>query len=240
MAALSGTALAGFVATVAVIALVFVLGVALLARPAGESAAATRRWSLLALAVIAALLGPPAALARAGVLARSDVLPPPAALLLVAVTLTTVLLAASPLGARLASGIGLAGLVGYQAFRIPVEWFLHRGFEEGVVPVQMTWSGLNFDVATGGTALVLAIAALRRPLPRGLVLAWNLVGLALLANIVTIAVLSLPLPFRRFLNEPANLLPLQFPTVWLPTFLVQAALFGHLVVFRKLWSERGR
>ena len=33
------------------------------------------------------------------------------------------------------------------------------------------------------------------------------------------------------MNEPANRLPSMFPYVWLPTFLVQAALFGHLLVF---------
>lgn len=62
----------------------------------------------------------------------------------------------------------------------------------------------------------------------------NLLGLGLLANIVAIAVLSTPVPFRAFMNEPANRLPSMFPYVWLPTFLVQAALFGHLLVFRAL------
>jgi hypothetical protein len=154
--------------------------------------------------------------------------------LLVCVTLATVALAFSPLGTRLALGLGLAGLIGYQAFRIPVEWFLHRAFVEGVAPVQMTWAGLNFDVLSGASALALGLAARRRRLPRSLVLFWNVAGLALLANIVTIAVLSLPLPLRRFPEPPANVLPLHLPTVWLPSFLVQAALFGHLLVFRKL------
>jgi hypothetical protein len=36
------------------------------------------------------------------------------------------------------------------------------------------------------------------------------------------------------MNDPANLLPSTFPYVWLPTFLVQAALFGHLLVFRAI------
>jgi hypothetical protein len=40
------------------------------------------------------------------------------------------------------------------------------------------------------------------------------------------------------MNEPANLLPGMFPYVWLPTFLVQAALFGHLVVFRALMRRK--
>jgi hypothetical protein len=70
------------------------------------------------------------------------------------------------------------------------------------------------------------------------VLAWNILGLALLANIVTIAILSTPVPFRRFIDGPPNLLPSEVPYVWLPSFLVQLALAGHVLVFRRLWSER--
>jgi hypothetical protein len=231
---LSPLALAVFLATVAAVASAFVASVGWWARPAGESAAASRRWRIAALAVLVLPLGLPALLAQVGLLERVDARPPPAVVLLVCVTLATVALAFSPLGTRLVLGLGIAGLVGYQAFRIPVEWFLHRAFVEGAVPVQMTWKGLNFDVLSGASALALGFAASRRPLPRALVLGWNLAGLALLANIVTIAVLSLPLPFRRFPDPPANLLPLHFPVVWLPSFGVQAALFGHLLVFRKL------
>ena len=72
------------------------------------------------------------------------------------------------------------------------------------------------------------------PMPKAALWFWNLVGLALLINIVTIAVLSAPLPIRMFHNEPANTLVAFFPYIWLPTFLVQAALGGHLLVFRYL------
>jgi hypothetical protein len=67
-----------------------------------------------------------------------------------------------------------------------------------------------------------------------MVLAWNLLGLALLLNILTIAVLATPVPFRQFTDGPPNLLPSTFPYVWLPSFLVQLALASHLLVFRKL------
>jgi hypothetical protein len=70
------------------------------------------------------------------------------------------------------------------------------------------------------------------------VVAWNVLGLALLANIVAIAVLATPTPFHHFVNEPPNLLPSTFPYVWLPTFLVPAALFGHLLVFRAIRGQR--
>ncbi|HKQ78896.1 MAG TPA: hypothetical protein VJ810_34675 [Blastocatellia bacterium] len=63
-------------------------------------------------------------------------------------------------------------------------------------------------------------------------------GLALLINIVTIAILSAPTPLRKFFNEPANTFVTYFPFVWLPAFLVQAAWFGHLLVFRRLRQTR--
>jgi hypothetical protein len=66
------------------------------------------------------------------------------------------------------------------------------------------------------------------------VLAWNVLGLALLVNIVAIAILSLPGPLRVFLAGPPNVLVLRVPYVWLPGFLVMVALAGHILVFRAL------
>jgi hypothetical protein len=63
--------------------------------------------------------------------------------------------------------------------------------------------------------------------------AWNLLGLGLLINIVTIAILSMPTPMRRF-EGPANVFVATFPYVWLPTVMVSAALLGHLLVARRL------
>ncbi len=187
----------------------------------------------LAAAGMIAWLVVPAALARAGLLDRWTP-PAPALLLTGIVTVGTIVLACSRVGARLAASAPLAGLVGYQVFRVPVELLLHRLYLEGVVPVQMTYAGRNFDILSGLGAAALAIALLAGRRPRALTMIWNVGGLLLLANIVGIAVLSTPSPFRHFLEDPPNRLPGTFPFVWLPTFLVQAALFGHLVTFRAL------
>ncbi|MGH7584977.1 MAG: hypothetical protein ACREMH_01910 [Gemmatimonadales bacterium] len=180
-------------------------------------------------------LAVPGVLAAGGALGRYDPLPAPALVLLLTQALVTVALVSTRAGSLLASSIPLGAVVALQAFRIPVEIVLHRLYVEGVVPVQMTWSGRNFDVVTGLTGLVLGGWILSgRTVPRGVVLAWNVLGLALLANIVTVAALSTPVPFRRFLEGPPNLLPGTFPWIWLPSFLVQVALASHLLVFRKL------
>ena len=108
---------------------------------------------------------------------------------------------------------------------------LHR---EGALPVQMTFEGLNFDVVSGLSARALGAILWRGRLPRWVVLAWNVIGLALLLNIVVIAVLSMPTRLRVFAAEPPNVLVAEPPFVLLPPVLVQAALFGHLLVFRRL------
>lgn len=213
-----------------VLAMAVVASVALVrARPSG---AATPVAPILGM--IAVYLVVPALLAGTGRLDRYDPLPAPGLLLVLGVTIVTIVLMFSRLGSRLAA-LPLAALVGFQAFRIPVELLLHRLAVEGVIPVEMSYSGRNFDIISGitGGALGLWLAAGRR-VPRGVLVAWNVLGLLLLANIVTVAVLATPTSFRVFTDGPPNLLPSSVPYVWLPTFLVQLALAGHLLVFRRL------
>jgi hypothetical protein len=177
----------------------------------------------------------PALLASQGALDSYAPLPTLGLGVMLAVTFGTVLLALTRFGQALTEAIPLAVIVGYQAFRFPLELVLHRLYTEGVIPEQMTYTGQNFDIATGIAAIAVAAGIYMDRCPRWLIGLWNIVGLALLFNIVAVAVLSSPVPFRYFTTGPANLLPSSFPYVWLPTFLVQAALFGHLLVFRALW-----
>ena len=185
------------------------------------------------LAIVFAYLAIPGHLARTRALEAWDATPPPPLLLVLGLTALTVLIVFSVLGARLADGIPLAALVVLQSFRIPVEWVLHRLALEGAAPVAMSWSGRNFDIVSGVTGLLLGLTLLRGArASRGVVLGWNILGLALLANIVVVAVLATPV-FHRF-GAPTNVLPSEFPWIWLPSFLVQVALGSHLLVFRRL------
>ena len=72
---------------------------------------------------------------------------------------------------------------------------------------------------------------------RRLVLAWNILGLALLANIVVVAILSTP-RFAMFGPDRLNTFVTYPPFVWLPAILVLAALAGHLIIFRALSPRR--
>ena len=100
----------------------------------------------------------------------------------------------------------------------------------------MSYSGRNFDIITGITALVIALVVRRRP-SRALVLAWNVMGTALLLNIVAIAIASTP-RVRYFGDDRLNVFVTYPPFVWLPAVMVLAALAGHLLIFRALALQR--
>jgi hypothetical protein len=74
--------------------------------------------------------------------------------------------------------VPLAVLVGVQGFRLPLELLMHRAYAEGLMPVQMSYSGRNFDIVTGTTAWCSPRrSGSRRSAARGLVLAWNVMGI---------------------------------------------------------------
>ncbi|GAB5535911.1 MAG: hypothetical protein Rubg2KO_21600 [Rubricoccaceae bacterium] len=219
-----------FLALVAFVCLALLVGVGRVSRDLSPTR--RLRWRLGTALGLVAWLGVTAGLARAGFLSNFDVLPPRAPILLGALTTGTVAFAFSPIGARLAKILPLAALVGVQVFRVPLELVLHRLYVEGVLPVQITYTGWNFDIVTGLLAAVLAVALWRGVGGPRWVAAWNALGLVLLAIVVGTGLLSLPTPIQQF--EPSTVAITTFPMIWLPTVLVMAALLGHLLVIRHL------
>jgi hypothetical protein len=146
-----------------------------------------------------------------------------------AVLIVSVAAGLSSLGTRLAAAVPLTALVAFQAFRLPLELVLHAWVEHGTIPATMTWTGQNWDIVSG----VAAVAA--APFARRSAVAWtaNLVGAILLANVVRVAVLSSPLPIGWHVSPPL-LLALHLPYALIGPVCVGGALFGHIVLTRKL------
>jgi hypothetical protein len=227
------------VAIVLSLSALLVLGVYRAERALGTAAAAARSKAVrvaIATTVWLALTG---AVSGGGVLEHA-VLPPPLALFLVASLAVAVLAARSSLGTRLIQGLPIAALVGLQAFRLPLEIVLHSWKNQGVIPVQMTFEGHNFDILTGVLAIATSVYLYRagEHASRSVVLAFNVVGSALLLAVTTIAVLSSPLPIRAYPEGPALMLGYHFPYGWIVPFCVGGALFGHILVYRWLLAER--
>jgi len=189
----------------------------------------------LSVAVVAAIswLGLWGLLACAGALNVWDGFPPRALPALVTLFVTSVWFAFSRTGDALARGLSFRWLIGFQVFRLPLELMLHQAMVEGVMPVQMSFEGLNFDIVTGVSAGLIALASTWLPLPRWVCWAFNLLGSTLLAVILAVSIVSMP-TFALFGSDRVNTWVFGFPYVYLPVVMVQFALVGHLLVFRKL------
>jgi len=138
---------------------------------------------------------------------------------------------------RFLANMPLTVLTWIHIIRIPVEFVLLGLFQNSLVPIEMTFEGRNFDILSGITAPIVYFLAFRNgKVNRPLLLIWNLVALALLANIVTIAVLSFPSPFQMVGLDQPNIGVTYFPFIWLPSVVVPIVFFCHVTSLWKLTS----
>jgi hypothetical protein len=126
-------------------------------------------------------------------------------------------------------------LIAIQSFRIFVEIFLWQMADAGKAPVQMSFEGLNWDILSGILAIPVAYIVYRE-IGNYMLAAriYNLIGMALLINIVTIAMMSTPTFMRVFMNDPANTFIAEYPFVWLPAVLVPIAYYMHFFSLKQL------
>jgi hypothetical protein len=222
-----------FVVIPIVLFAILVRGIVAAWQRSGASPATARRAGAIIAAVTAIWMMVTWIAAASGALQRWDRMPPPFALLLVGVIAVSLTLAFSRAGLALATYTPLWALVAVQAFRLPLELAMHALTERGIMPPQMTYTGRNFDIVTGATAIVVAALVARGIGGRRLVAAWNVLGFALLINIIVVAVLSTP-AFAYFGPDRLNTFVTYVPFVWLPAVMVSAALAGHLIIARAL------
>ncbi len=146
--------------------------------------------------------------------------------------------ALSSVGRTFAFYLSSASLIAFQAFRLPLEWVLHQWAAQGTVPETMTWTGSNWDIVTGGLALVCAPLAwkLKGPAQQFVVWSFNLTGFILLLNVMRVAILSSPFPFGWGTVPPLQL-AFHLPYAWIVPVCVGGALAGHIILFRRLFGR---
>ncbi len=136
---------------------------------------------------------------------------------------------------KVLSDLPLAVLTLIHVIRIPVEFVLLLLYQNGLVPVEMTFEGRNFDILSGITAPIVYFLAFRKgKVNRRLLFVWNLAALALLVNIVTIAILAFPSPFQMVGLRQPNVGVTFFPFIWLPAVIVPIVFFCHVTSLWKL------
>lgn len=197
-----------------------------------------RKWLILTAAIIGGWLLFLAVLALSGFFQNFQSLPPRFVLAILPPILGIILLSNLKATNKILAVIPEEDLVTFQSFRVIMELILWTLFLANVIPVQMSFEGLNFDVLAGLTAPVISYLCFKKKKwPISLAISWNFLGLLLLATIVTISILSTPTPFRQFMNDPAPTFIAYVPFIWLPGFVVPIALYGHVLSIKQLWIK---
>jgi len=171
----------------------------------------------------------------------NSTVPPRFAILVSPVILTTILLFIIPAGKRFVDSFDTEKLTWLHIVRVPVELTLFWLYIYGQAPELMTFEGRNFDILSGITAPLIVLFGYRKKiLSPNLIIAWNVICLVLLFNIVLIAVLSIPFPLQQFGFEQPDVGLLYFPFTWLPAFVVPAVLFSHLASIRFQLNKKSK
>ena len=185
--------------------------------------------SLVAWAIVTAILS------LAGILSDFSTFPPKLFITLIVPLVTIIWVVRTREVKEILLNTPPQSIIWIQSFRIVVEVLIWRLFVDNLAPIQMTFEGRNFDILSGLSAIVIAILVTKNKISPTLVILWNFACLALLVNIVTVAILSMPTPFRVFMNEPVNTIVTRFPIVWLPALLVPLAYGLHFLSLRQYW-----
>ncbi len=173
-------------------------------------------------------------MAWTGQLARLDSKPPAILFVFFGIAVLAMTLFRSPIGITLAEQLPLSALVGFHAFRFPLELLMHQAATEGIMPPQMTFTGFNFDIVTGISAIGVAALVATGKGGRRLVIAWNAMGTVLLFVVVSIAVASSPLFAAFGTGAGLNTFVAYYPFTTLPTVMVLFAFVGHLLLWKRL------
>ncbi len=224
----STTSLCVFVAICLAILICFV-GAAHIARKRCSQSGIMTWWLVAGIAIYISLI---AAIVLSGLFQRAFI--PYGPIFLVGTVAIAIGVGCSRLGKMIAMCVPLPLLVGFQGFRLPLEWVLHEWFLMGTIPETMTWSGSNWDILSGLFACIACTLVSKRPW-----LAWvfNVVGIVLLLNVARVAIMSSPVPFGWQVEPPLELIA-YLPYAYIVPICVGGAALGHVLLTRRLLAMR--
>ncbi len=161
-------------------------------------------------------------------------IPPPLIFILVAVFGLMIIMFLTDWGKSFIDRLPVRELILLSVIRIPVELVLYVLYIHSTIPELMTFAGRNLDILAGLTAPLAAYLWIKKGHAiRKIALIWNLLGLALLVNIIVHALLSAPTVFQQMAFDQPNIALPQFPYIWLAAFVAPAVFFSHLVMIRR-------
>lgn len=144
----------------------------------------------------------------------------------------------TPNGRAFLDKLDLPMLTLFHMIRIPVEFVLFWLFVHQAIPEAMTFHGRNFDILSGITApFIYYFGFVKRKMGKLIIIAWNIICLILLLNVVSSAILSLPARFQQFGFEQPNTALGYFPFLLLPSLLVPMVLLSTFAAIRQLLKK---
>lgn len=166
-------------------------------------------------------------------------LPPRFLLLVLPPLISIVLLFITYKGRAFIQSLKIKQLTLLHVVRIPVELVLFWLSMKKLLPGIMTFEGWNYDIFSGisSIAVYYFLFTMSRK-NKKLLLAWNIICLLLLLNIVIIAVLSAPFRFQQLAFDQPNIAILYFPFSWLPGCIVPLVLLSHLASIYQLYIQK--
>jgi hypothetical protein len=178
-------------------------------------------------------------LSFAGVVADPDRRPPGITfIVLPTILFIAVALVRGALGTRIAAGVPVALLIGAQVYRIGVELFLHRAWQDGLAPRMITYEGANFDILIGVSAPIVAWTVWQGRLAPRWAIFWNVAGLLMLVNVIARSAMTAPGPLLAIQAEVPNLVLGTFPYTFIPGFFAPLAIALHVLSIRALRLKR--
>ena len=128
----------------------------------------------------------------------------------------------------------------YQTFRILIETLFVYTVAAGLLHKNVTIEGYNYDMVYAFTApLIGGLILFSKQLPRGIILAWNFMGLGVIAVIITLFITTIYFP--EIYGLEADIFPNEFglyPYATVPGFLMPSAVFIHILSITQLLNRK--
>ena len=179
-------------------------------------------------------------LAMKGVFLDPDSMPPKILLVAGPSVITGIILSFTRTARSLLAALPTHYIIGAQSFRVGVEVIFYLLLIHEALPELMTFEGRNMDIFVGLTAIPVAILARKGKLNDAVLIAWNVIGLGILLNVMIHGIISVPSPIQQIQTTPVNHFMLHFPYVWLLSLLVPTAFAGHVLSLRQIAIKRKR
>jgi|GEM_PF-396963 hypothetical protein len=122
-----------------------------------------------------------------------------------------------------------------QTLRIGGGLTLFAAWASGFAPWSWAATAGAGDILVGlGAAAVAALLGTGLAWSRTAAIAWNVFGLVDIAHTLVRGLLAAPGPQQRIFETPPNLVPMVFPFIYLPAFIVPLTILLHILSLQQL------